>query len=426
MDQQVVRYSQRPELWADTKTITREVWPEYNLHSEDPHGYWDRLFDEFPEFQFVLYDYDAKEVIAEGHTVPCDWDGTAEGLGEGIDTMLAAAFEARAAGRAPTALCALAAEVRPQFQGGGLANRMLDVMSEIGREAGLTHLIAPVRPSLKDRYPITPIEQYVPWTRDNGEPFDPWIRIHTRRGGQIAKPIPRSMRITGTVSEWEEWTQMQFPGDGSYTFPGGLATLEIDHGADRGSYWEPNVWIIHRLQALDVARDDSVRLRRATIADAEPLALGVIEGVADYPSFAPPGWTAPSLDAELEHLHEALADPDLICLVAEAEGALVGQITLLPAAHAPHPVEDPSLGHISNLFVRRDHWGTGVAAQLHSGALDAAAARGFKELRLFVAAGQARARRFYEREGWRPASDPFDDPTPGLTMIEYRYRPHDQ
>jgi hypothetical protein len=39
-----------------------------------------------------------------------------------------------------------------------------------------------------------------------------------------------------------------------------------------------------------------------------------------------------------------------------------------------------------------------------------------------VAAGQARARRFYEREGWLPAGDPFDDPTPGLTMIEYRYR----
>ena len=38
-----------------------------------------------------------------------------------------------------------------------------------------------------------------------------------------------------------------------------------------------------------------------------------------------------------------------------------------------------------------------------------------------MAAGQTRARRFYEREGWRPVSEPFDDPTPGLTMIEYRY-----
>jgi hypothetical protein len=125
---------------------------------------------------------------------------------------------------------------------------MLDVMAEVARDACLGDLIAPVRPSLKDRYPITPIEQYVSWTRENGEPFDPWIRIHTRRGGQIVKPIPHSMRITGTVAEWEEWTGMRFPGDGQYTFPAGLAPVEIDHRRDRGSYWEPNVWIVHAIQ----------------------------------------------------------------------------------------------------------------------------------------------------------------------------------
>lgn len=196
----VIRYSERPELWKDTDAITREVWPEYNLHSEDPNRYFDRLFDEFPEFQFVLYDAGQREVIAEGHTIPCDWDVTSEGLGEGISAMIAAAFDAKAAHRRPSALCALAAEVK-----------------------------------------------YVSWTRENGEPFDPWIRIHTRRGGQIVRPIPHSMRITGTVAEWEEWTGMRFPAGGQYTFPAGLAPLEIDHEHDRGSYWEPNVWITHKL-----------------------------------------------------------------------------------------------------------------------------------------------------------------------------------
>jgi hypothetical protein len=118
MAMQVIRYSERPELWKDTSAITREVWPEYNLHGEDPHGYWDRLLDDFPEFQFVLCD-DEQEVIAEGHTVPCDWDGTSDGLGDGISAMLAAAFQAREAGRRPTALCALAAEVRPRFRAAG-------------------------------------------------------------------------------------------------------------------------------------------------------------------------------------------------------------------------------------------------------------------------------------------------------------------
>jgi GNAT superfamily N-acetyltransferase len=175
-----------------------------------------------------------------------------------------------------------------------------------------------------------------------------------------------------------------------------------------------------------VAGDDSIRIRRATTADDEPLALGVIEGVEDYPLFAPPGWTAPSFEAELKHVRDALADADVCCLVAESASGLVGQITLLPAARAPHAVDDPTLGHISNLFVRRDHWGAGPASALHRAALEAADARGFTALRLFVAAGQARARRFYEREGWLPAGEPFADPIPGLTMIEYRYRLRDR
>ena len=74
-----------------------------------------------------------------------------------------------------------------------------------------------------------------------------------------------------------------------------------------------------------MARDDSLSLRRATIGDSEPLARGVIEGVEDYPSFAPPGWTPPRFEAELNHLRAALADPDVCCLVAVSEGALVGQ-----------------------------------------------------------------------------------------------------
>jgi GNAT superfamily N-acetyltransferase len=181
-----------------------------------------------------------------------------------------------------------------------------------------------------------------------------------------------------------------------------------------------------RETGIAVARDDSIRLRRATVADAEPVARGVIEGVEDYPSFAPPGWTAPAFEAELEHSREALADPAVYCLLAESEGALIGQVTVLPAARAPRPVEDWSLAHVSNLLVRRDHWGAGLASTLHRAAIETAGERGFTEFRLFVAAGQARARRFYEREGWLPAGDPFDEPIWGLTFIEYRYRPRDR
>ena len=249
MDTTVIRYSHRPELWADTASLSREVWPEYNTHGDVLNRYWSRLFDVVPDYQFALYDEQTRRVLAEGHTIPCSWDGTADGLGDGIDAVIAEAFESRDEDRPPNALCALAAEIRPQFQGAGLAHRVLDAMAEIASEQGARHLIAPVRPNWKARYPLIPIGQYATWTRQDGEPFDPWMRVHTRRGGVIVKPAPKSMRISGTVAEWEGWTGMRFHADGHYTFPAGLAPLQIDHSRDLGAYWEPNVWIVHAIRS---------------------------------------------------------------------------------------------------------------------------------------------------------------------------------
>ena len=84
-------------------------------------------------------------------------------------------------------------------------------------------------------------------------------------------------------------------------------------------------------------RADSIRFRRATVADSRALARAVFEALEDYAAFAPSGWTAPSLEEIDEEGHESLADEDVYCVVAEAEGKVVGQITVLPATQALHP-----------------------------------------------------------------------------------------
>ena len=89
-----------------------------------------------------------------------------------------------------------------------------------------------MRPSLKERYPLTPIERYVTWRRDDGQLFDPWMRLHERLGARVATPLPDSMRITGSVAEWESWTGLAYPEDGDYVFPHGLAPLHVA-GRDR-------------------------------------------------------------------------------------------------------------------------------------------------------------------------------------------------
>ena len=242
MDLQIVHHADRPDLSALAEELGKGVWPEYNMHGDVLNEYWGRMLDEFPNHQFLLVDADADEVLAEGHTIPCPWDGTLEALPSGIDETIQRAFDP---GSSPLALCAMAAEIFPSNQGRGLSGAMLDAMRSIAVRDGLTDLIAPVRPSWKERYPLTPIEDYMTWRRDDGAHLDPWIRIHERMGASILRAAPHSLRITGTVEEWEGWTGMPFPQTGSYVFPHGLAPLAIDRGSDEGRYWEPNVWMRH-------------------------------------------------------------------------------------------------------------------------------------------------------------------------------------
>lgn len=244
MSLQIVQHSDRPE-WVTAASELAEVWPEYNKHGDVLNAYWRFLYETFDEFQFLLYDAEHDAVVGEGHSIPCVWNGTTEGLPAGIDEVIEQGFDVRSSGAAGNTLSALAVEIAPQHRGRGLSRVVIGAMRDIARRHGFKNIIAPVRPSWKERYPLTPIENYIRWTTDGNRPFDPWIRVHHKLGADIMKPASRSLQITGTVREWEEWTEMSFPESGTYVFPRGLAPLEIDVDDDLGRYWEPNVWMRH-------------------------------------------------------------------------------------------------------------------------------------------------------------------------------------
>lgn len=162
-------------------------------------------------------------------------------------------------------------------------------------------------------------------------------------------------------------------------------------------------------------------LRRATPADAPQLATIVAEGLETYRTFAPRGWDPGKAADEAARLTELLAaDSPYRGWVAEDDGPQ-GFSGYLPAAEAGHTaIDDPALAHLRHLFVAPRAWGTGVARALHAAVLDDARAGGFTTMRLFCAAGQDRARRFYEREGWSPTGVRMDETPLGVPVVEYR------
>ena len=236
--------AERPDLW-ERGIESAEVWPEYNLHGDVLNQWWGLLDQELADLQFVLHDDETDTVVAEGHTAAFAWDGDDASLPDGIDRAIEVAFRDHRAGTPVDTLCALAAESPRDGRRRGLAVEILGAMRTIAQRHGLRHLVAPVRPSWKERYPITPIEEYVTWRRDDGQLLDPWMRVHERLGARVSTPLPESLLITGTVAEWESWTGLPLPADGDFVFPEGMAPLHVDRTADRCTYCEPNVWMVH-------------------------------------------------------------------------------------------------------------------------------------------------------------------------------------
>jgi GNAT superfamily N-acetyltransferase len=165
-----------------------------------------------------------------------------------------------------------------------------------------------------------------------------------------------------------------------------------------------------------------ITIRRATRADADAFATTVAEGFDSYRSFAPEGWEPPDRLEFALGIAIRLGQPGLSGWVAEEpeNGTVAGHVTYLPASESRVPSDDPSLAHLEQLFVRRAHWGSGIASRLLAVAVEDAAAAGYTRMRLGTPSEHLRARRFYEREGWTAPGPPRPDPAFGMETVEYR------
>jgi len=160
----------------------------------------------------------------------------------------------------------------------------------------------------------------------------------------------------------------------------------------------------------------ALTVRGATEADLHEMTATVTQGFEAYRAFAPRGWERPDDAVEEGRTRARFHAPDVWAVVAvEADGTQAGHVSLLDDA------EDPgACAYLWQLFVRPAHHGSGLAVTLHDAFLAAARDRGYVRARRRTPAGQARARRFYEREGWVTDGQAELHPLLGLELLVYR------
>jgi GNAT superfamily N-acetyltransferase len=172
-----------------------------------------------------------------------------------------------------------------------------------------------------------------------------------------------------------------------------------------------------------IRRMGAITIRRATRADADVLAETVRLGFEGYRAWAPRGWDPPAPEVDLARIRADIVKPGVWCVIAEDGAEPAGHVAFTPARTRTHPREPiAGLAHLWMLFVREPWWGSGLATDLLARAVAKAAARGYDAMRLETPAGHARARAFYEREGWSAAGGPEYAPALGLDVVEYRRR----
>jgi hypothetical protein len=209
---------------------------------------FDQVAGTFPHLCVAATDASGA-VVATGRAMALTFDLPGRGAlpDGGLDWAMVWAFSDRLTGRTPDTASAVEIAIGQQHRRSGLSQLMLAALRDAARDAGLTRLVAPVRPTAKHEHPTLPMTEYITMVRADGLPVDPWLRVHVRAGGRIRQVAPASMVMAGSLAQWREWTGLPFDRTGDVIVPGALVPVRCDAEHDRAVYVEPNIWVEHTL-----------------------------------------------------------------------------------------------------------------------------------------------------------------------------------
>ena len=160
-------------------------------------------------------------------------------------------------------------------------------------------------------------------------------------------------------------------------------------------------------------------VREGGRSDISGMADNLMEGFASYRTWTKGEWELPARTEMLLGMMQRFTRDGSWCFVGFMNNVPAGHVMARPELdEAGVPLAGVS--RITHLFVRRDHWGTGLADTLHDMMLDSMRERGYTSSVLWTPVGAARARAFYKRKGWRETGELEPESDLGLELLEYR------
>lgn len=128
------------------------------------------------------------QLVGHGVMARVDWDGTQEALPTGwADSLVRARQADEAASGGGNTAVGLFINVEKDQKRSGAAEKIILLMKDIVRDAGLRDLIIPLRPPVRYQrdYVEMDFEQFAAITRDDGAPLDYWVRVHKKVGAKV-------------------------------------------------------------------------------------------------------------------------------------------------------------------------------------------------------------------------------------------------
>ncbi len=240
---QVTTLHKRPDLKDRLKELEQIAIPQF-MQTNNAIS-WPALYEEFAD-STLLFIKDEHVIIAMGFMVPSSWDGSISNLPCSLENILQESLNTLGSSDNNT-IMAIGAIVNPDYRRQNLSTELIKEMKKFAKEQGFSKFVAPVRPIMKEKYPLQCLENYAEWVRVDGLYYDPWLRVHQKLGGKVLKCVSSTLFVSMSVKKWEESTGMIFPESGKFIVKGALQPVTIDLKTDIGFYMDPNVWIEHDL-----------------------------------------------------------------------------------------------------------------------------------------------------------------------------------